>query len=118
MSKTFNSKNYLDHCINSKLVNAEELAVIGVVIILLMSVLDLALTMYSIYTGPFQDSNPIAQFIIDIGVPEGLVLLKAVACVFFAWVCIKHKDLLLTQVGVGFACFVHFLLMFYWAIVF
>ena len=116
--KDFDRRKYLDFCARSKVISSAELAVIGVVIVLVLSFLDLFLTMFRIYTGPFQDSNPIAQMIIEWGLPEGLVVLKVGACLFFGYVCLKYRELLVTQIGVGFACLAHLLLMFYWAIVF
>ena len=113
----FDGDRYLRHCSQSKMLSAEELAMCGVIVVLVLTGLDLLLTMAKIYEGGFVDANPIAQMSIDHGLEWGIIVFKTSAASFFGWVCLKNLHLTTTQVGVGFVALAHCMLTFHWFLI-
>ena len=114
----FDRERYLNTCRGAQLCPAEDLALVGVVLVLLLSGLDLLLTLAKIAEGPFMDANPIAQMLIQNGLYAALVVFKCGAAGFFAWICLKNRHLLTTQIGVGIAFVAHALVSFHWVMIF
>lgn len=112
----FDRKKYLEQCSASRMLSGRDLAYCGVIVVLVLTGLDLLLTMLKISSGPFVDANPLAQMFIEHGVEWGLVIFKVSAAGFFGWVCLKNLHLPITQVGVGLVTFAHVMLIFHWTL--
>jgi hypothetical protein len=112
----FDREKYLQQCSSSRMLSGRDLAYWGVIVVLVLTGLDLLLTMMKISTGPFVDANPLAQMFIEHGVEWGLVIFKASAAGFFGCVCLKNLDLPVTQFGVALVTFAHLMLTFHWTL--
>ena len=98
------------------MLSSDQLAFWGVILVLVLTGLDLVMTMAKIYEGGFVDANPLAQLFIDNGLEWGIIVFKTAAASFFACVCLKNLELTTTQIGVGFAALAHCLLTFHWTL--
>jgi hypothetical protein len=116
MMSEFDRRKYLEQCSSSKMISGRDLAFCGVILVLVLTSLDLLLTMAKISAGPFMDANPLAQIFIAHGVEWGLVLFKVAAAGFFGWICLRNLHLPITQFGVGLVALAHLMLTFHWTL--
>ena len=114
----FDRSKYLEDCFLSERVSGKDLAMCGIVLVLVLAGVDLVLTLAKIWQGSFVDDNPIAQVLIANGMHGMLVVFKLTAAALFALVCIKHRHRLSAQIGVGIAALVHLVVFFHWMLVF
>ncbi|MBS3762371.1 MAG: hypothetical protein KGZ25_03595, partial [Planctomycetes bacterium] len=81
---SWNREQYLNRCRASSSISATDLALWGIVIVVLLAGCDLLLTLMKISAGNFVDDNPVAQVFIKHGMHAGLITFKVSAVTFFA----------------------------------